>query len=116
MAPFDDSVDVVAQAKAIVGELRKYDQELYRKSRWLVLNKLDMVPVEKRAALVKAFVKRMRFNGPVFEISALTHDGCEALVHAVFKQVQAQKASEQVVEVVDPVHAGAAGAMTLRRP
>ena len=102
MAPFDDSVDTVAQAKAIVNELKKYDPKLHRKPRWLVLNKLDMVPVDKRAALVADFVRRMRFKGPVFEISALTRDGCEALVQAVFKQVQVQQQAEQVVPVVDP--------------
>ena len=102
MAPFDDSVDTVAQAKAIVNELKKYDPKLHRKPRWLVLNKLDMVPADKRAALVADFVRRMRFKGPVFEISALTRDGCEALVQAVFKQVQVQQQAEQVVPVVDP--------------
>lgn len=102
MAPFDDSVDTVAQAKAIVNELKKYDPKLHRKPRWLVLNKLDMVPDDKRAALVADFVRRMRFKGPVFEISALTRDGCESLVQAVFIQVQTQQQSEQVVPVVDP--------------
>jgi GTP-binding protein len=102
MAPFDENVDAVAQAKAIVNELKKYDQKLYRKPRWFVLNKLDMVPADKRAALVAEFVRRMRFKGPVFEISALTREGCEALVHAVFKQVQAQHAKELAVPVVDP--------------
>lgn len=102
MAPFDDSVDTVAQAKAIVNELRKYDPKLHRKPRWLVLNKLDMVPADQRAALVADFVRRMRFKGPVFQISALTRDGCEALVQAVFKQVQTQQQAEQVEPVIDP--------------
>ncbi len=102
MAPFDDSVDTVVQAKAIVNELKKYDQKLFRKPRWFVLNKLDMVPNDKRAALVAEFVRRMRFKGPVFEISALTRDGCEALVHAVFKQVQTQQSLEHTEPVVDP--------------
>ncbi len=102
MAPFDDSVDTVVQAKAIVNELKKYDQKLFRKPRWFVLNKLDMVPDDKRAALVAEFVRRMRFKGPVFEISALTRDGCEALVHAVFKQVQTQQSLEHAEPVVDP--------------
>ena len=102
MAPFDDSVDPVAQAKAIVNELKKYDPKLHRKPRWLVLNKLDMVSSQDRATLVAEFVRRMRFKGPVFEISALTRDGCEALVHAVFKQVQTQQATEHTAPAVDP--------------
>ncbi|KIQ32821.1 GTPase CgtA [Variovorax paradoxus] len=102
MAPFDDAVDPVAQAKAIVGELKKYDAALYDKPRWLVLNKLDMVPADERAALVKDFVKRLRFKGPVFEISALTREGCEHLVQAVYQQVKAQQVAEHEPVEVDP--------------
>ncbi|MDP9604276.1 UNVERIFIED_ORG: GTP-binding protein [Variovorax paradoxus] len=102
MAPFDDSVDPVAQAKAIVGELKKYDAELYEKPRWLVLNKLDMVPADERAARIKEFVKRLRFKGPVFEISALTREGCEHLVQAIYQQVKAQQVAEHQPVEVDP--------------
>jgi GTP-binding protein len=102
MAPFDDSVDPVAQARAIVGELKKYDEALYKKPRWLVLNKLDMVPVDERAARVRDFVKRFKYKGPVFEISALTHEGCAALVKDVYKHIKAQQVSEQPSDYVDP--------------
>ncbi|MDP3138915.1 MAG: GTPase ObgE [Burkholderiaceae bacterium] len=108
MMPFDDTVDPVAQAKAIVGELKKYDKALYDKPRWLVLNKLDMVEPDKRAALVKDFVKRFKWKGPVFEISALTHQGCETLVKEVFKHIQAQQVSEQPPVYVDPRFSGEA--------
>ncbi|MBO9652443.1 MAG: GTPase ObgE [Variovorax sp.] len=102
LAPFDDNVDPVAQAKGIVGELKKYDAGLYEKPRWLVLNKLDMIPVDERAARVKDFVKRLRFKGPVFEISALTREGCEPLVQAVYAQVKAQQEAEQPPSEIDP--------------
>jgi len=102
MAPFDEGVDTVAGAKAIVNELKKYDKALYDKPRWLVLNKLDMVPSDDRAALVKDFVKRFKFKGPVFEISALNREGCEALVKAVYKHVHAQQVAEQTPEEIDP--------------
>ncbi|HYP70789.1 MAG TPA: GTPase ObgE [Variovorax sp.] len=103
LAPFDEGVDPVAQAKAIVGELKKYDAALYEKPRWLVLNKLDMIPVEERAAKVKDFVKRLKFKGPVFEISALTREGCEHLVQAIYQQVKAaQEAEQPPPPVVDP--------------
>jgi len=101
-APFDEGVDPVAQAKAIVGELKKYDKALYEKPRWLVLNKLDMVADDERAAKVKDFVKRLRFKGPVFEISALTREGCEPLVQAIYQHVKAQQVAEQPPVEVDP--------------
>ena len=90
-APFDDEVDPVAQAKAIVGELKKYDQALFDKPRWLVLNKIDMVPAEAREQRVKDFVKRFKWKGPVFQISALTREGCEPLIRAIYKHVAALK-------------------------
>ncbi len=102
LAPFDEGVDPVAQAKAIVGELKKYDTALYEKPRWLVLNKLDMVPGDERAARVKDFVKRLRFKGPVFEISALTREGCEPLVQAIYQHVKAQQVAERPSTEIDP--------------
>lgn len=101
-APFDENVDPVVQVKAIVAELKKYDQALYEKPRWLVLNKLDMVPAEEREARVKDIVKRLRFKGPVFEISALTREGCERLVQSVYEYLAKEFRSHQPVEVVDP--------------
>jgi GTPase len=102
LAPFDDSVDPVAQAKAIAKELKKYDAGLFKKPRWLVLNKLDMVDGDKRAEVVADFVKRMKFKGPVFEISALTREGCEPLVKAIYKHIKAEQVSEQTPEYIDP--------------
>ena len=80
----------------------RYDKALYDKPRWLVLNKLDMVPDDERAARVKDFVKRFKHKGPVFEISALTREGCEPLVKAVYQQVKAQQVAEQAPVEVDP--------------
>ena len=98
LAPFNPDVDPVAEAKAIVKELKKYDEELHAKPRWLVLNKLDMVPAEERAERVKDFVKRYKWKGPVFEISALTREGCEPLIRAIYEHV----AALQVPPVEDP--------------
>jgi GTP-binding protein len=98
MAPFDDSVDPVAQAKAIVGELKKYDEGLHEKPRWLVLNKLDMVPAEEREKRVKDFVKRFKWKGPVFQISALTREGLEPLIRAIWEHVASFQTHEQVAD------------------
>jgi len=87
LAPFDEGVDPVVQAKAIVSELKKYDPALHDKPRWLVLNKLDMVPADERERRVKDFVKRFKWKGPVFEISALTREGLGPLVRAVYEHV-----------------------------
>jgi len=101
LAPFDEEgVDPVAQARAIVAELTKYDPALHAKPRWLVLNKMDMIAPDQREARVKDFVRRMRWKGRVFAISALTRDGLDALVQAAYEQVAA--ARRVMSEAPDP--------------
>jgi GTP-binding protein len=82
-APFDEAVDTVKEAKAIVKELEKYDPELAAKPRWLVINKLDMVPESEREKRVKAIVKGLKWKDEVFGVSALTRDGCAPLMGRV---------------------------------
>lgn len=100
IAPFDESIDPVEQAQAIVEELKKYDETLYQRPRWLVLNKIDMIPAELRKKTIRDFAKRMRYDGPIFGISALTREDCPLLMHAVYDFVQQQKVAEQ--PVTDP--------------
>jgi GTP-binding protein len=86
-APFDDSVDPVVQARAIVAELKKYDPELHAKPRWLVFNKLDMVPEAERQKRIDGWVRRLRWKGPVFAISALAREGLQPLLEAIHAHV-----------------------------
>jgi GTPase len=91
LAPFDPEADPVRDALAIVEELRKYDEELYAKPRWLALNKLDLIPEEERAQRVADFLAAY---GPVehhFEISALHGDGCKALIFALQDTIDAER-------------------------
>jgi GTP-binding protein len=83
LAPLDGEVDPVADARAIVKELKRYDEALYVKPRWLILNKLDLIPAKERDARVAAFLKAYRWKGPVFAIAAIKGEGCRPLVHAV---------------------------------
>ena len=86
LAPYDEAVDPVAEAKAIVEELRKYDEELYNKPRWLVLNKVDML--ENSAEKVAEFVKAYGWEGRTFAISAISGTGCKELVYAIMDHVE----------------------------
>jgi GTP-binding protein len=83
ISPRWEAGDPVHEARAIVEELRKYDQQLYDKPRWLVLNKIDMVDEAERQAVVEQFVKDYDWHGPVFAISALDGAGCSALTYAI---------------------------------
>ena len=98
LAPFDDT-DPVKQARAIVNELKIYDEELYNKPRWLVLNKLDMVPEAERVTRVLEFVRRYGWKGPVFQISALTRQGCEQLVQTIYKHVASMQEHHEEADI-----------------
>jgi GTPase len=87
LAPFDAETDYVAEAKAIVRELQKYDQSLYEKPRWLVLNKLDLLPSEEIKERVAAFVRDFGWDGPCFPISAMTGEGCKELTYAIMDYI-----------------------------
>lgn len=92
VAPFDESVDPVHEAKAIVEELRKYDESLYNKPRWLVLNKIDML--EDADAVAQAFVKDYGWEGRVFTISAISGMGCKELTYAIMQHIEDSRAAE----------------------
>ncbi|MDO8962560.1 MAG: GTPase ObgE [Methylophilus sp.] len=86
IAPFDDAVSPVDEAKAIVNELKKYDEDLFNKPRWLVLNKIDMVPDAKQ--VVADFVKSYGWDGRVFSISAISGLGCKELTYAIMDHLE----------------------------
>jgi len=93
IVPPDPAADPVADARAIARELEKYDPQLAAKPRWLVLNKLDLVPEDEREARTKAFVKALRWKEPVFGVSAINGDGCRALTFAIQDWLDAHPAS-----------------------
>lgn len=99
IAPFDESVDPVKEARAIVEELRKYDEALYQKPRWLVLNKVDML--SDSAEVVAKFVRDYGWEGPVFAISALAGMGCKELTYAIMEHIESVRAGEHAQEDQD---------------
>ncbi len=96
LAPFDPEVDPVRDARAIVEELRKYDEELHAKPRWLVLNKTDLVPEEDRAQRIAMFIREFGWEGPVFAISAISGGGCQPLVFAIMEHLQSCRLGERM--------------------
>lgn len=105
LAPFDEEVSPAAEALALVEELRKYDDDLAEKPRWLVLNKLDMIYDEEREERVQDFLKQIGWDYPapddqytfdmttprVFTISALDHEGTQNLVYQIQRYLDEKK-------------------------
>ena len=91
IAPFDESVDPVAEARAIVNELRKYDEDLHAKPRWIVLNKVDLIQADEQAQRVRTFLEDFGVSGKSFIISALTGIGCKELTYAIMEYLDATR-------------------------
>lgn len=95
VAPFDPDTDPVREAKAIVKELKKYDESLYRKPRWLIINKIDLVPEEERQGRIKALLKGYGKVDRHFAISAISGDGCRELTFAIMDYLETVRAEEK---------------------
>jgi len=93
MLPMDENIDPVQEVKALVAELSKYDETLYQKPRWLVLNKVDMLPEDKREKICNDFIHKLGWKEKSFIISALTGEGCKALTYAIMEHLE-QKLAE----------------------
>jgi GTP-binding protein len=89
VAPPDGS-DPVAAAAIIINELEQFSPTLAQRERWLVLNKMDLLPEEEQAAMEQHIVQALGWEGRVFRISAALRTGtrelCDALMEAVAEQ------------------------------
>lgn len=85
IAPPDPEADPVADAHAIVQELRKFDEALYRKPRWIVLNKIDLIPEDERESRISAILKGLGHPSPAFAVSAATAEGCHFLCQQIMQ-------------------------------
>jgi len=96
IAPLDGVTDPLEEAKAIVNELKKHNETLYNKPRWLVLNKVDMLEDPEQTAA--DFVKDYGWDGPVFAISAINGKGCKALTYAIMDHMDEVRRQEEEAE------------------
>jgi GTP-binding protein len=88
IAPPDPAADPVKDARAIASELRKFSAELAAKERWLVLNKIDLLDAAEAERRAKEIVRRLRWKGPVFRISAATGQGTRELAARLMEQLE----------------------------
>ena len=91
VAPLDES-DPVESAKVIINELAAYNPDLLDKPRWLILNKIDMLPDEAiREQTLKHIIDGLNWQGPVFKISAIRSEGTQQLCYALMQLIDEMK-------------------------
>ncbi len=78
-----DPEDVVNDINIIIEELKQFDTELYKKPRWLVLNKCDALPEELIDELSDVIKSEIADINKIFKISAINKQGCFELVYAI---------------------------------
>ena len=86
IAPVDGG-DPVEAVQKVYNELVKFSPELANKSRWLVLNKIDILPAEEAERRKKDIVERLGWQGPVYGISAVLHEGTEQLCYKLMDAI-----------------------------
>ncbi|WP_006787317.1 Obg family GTPase CgtA [Thiorhodospira sibirica] len=91
IAPPDPEHEPLQAVHTITQELQHFSEDLLKKPRWLVINKLDLLPPEARAAACQQLVEALGWTERVFTLSAATGEGTEALIHAVMNYLDEAK-------------------------
>jgi len=91
IAPIEHGANPARDARSIIAELKKFDPGLHRKPRWLVFNKMDMLPGEERDAAVGDVVRRLRWRRPELSHLRAHREGCRELTQSVMKFLETGK-------------------------
>jgi len=94
IAPIDPNADPAREVQAIAKELERFSAELAEKPRWLVINKIDLLADDDLAVARDMLLDELDWAGPVFEVSAATGAGTEALGHAIMQALEESKEVE----------------------
>ncbi|MFO7593780.1 MAG: Obg family GTPase CgtA [Pseudomonadota bacterium] len=90
VAPYDGT-DPVESVRMIERELGKFSEELLGRERWLVLNKVDLLPEDEREAVCRDIVERLGWEGPVYRTAALAREGTDRLVQDIMTHMERQR-------------------------
>jgi GTP-binding protein len=99
IAPLDPDTEPADEVRAIGRELEKFSTELAEKPRWLVINKIDLLPADTRAVAREQLLTQLDWDGRVFEVSAATGEGTEQLGQAIMQELdrRVQRKAEEAV-------------------
>jgi len=84
--------DPARDVRIIAAELKKYEQALARKPRWLVFNKADAV--EDPDERIRKLLSQLRWKRPWFKVSAIRAEGTGEACRAVARELAKIKAKK----------------------
>ena len=88
LLPEESADQPLVSAQKILKELQRYDESLYQKPRWLVLNKLDLIPEEMQQQICDEIVEGLGVDSPVYRISALSREGVDELCRDIMTFIE----------------------------
>ncbi len=89
IAPLDEAASPAADFRGIQNELAKFSDDLASKPRWLVINKIDLLAGDQLAAAKDRLLGELGWDGPVYEVSAVSGEGTEILGQAIMQYLDA---------------------------
>jgi len=91
MAPWDENEDPADNMLAISNELEQFSPGLAKRERWLLLNKLDMIPEDEREQRCQDLLEKTGWTGPVFKISAINKEGTQDVCNDIMNFIDERK-------------------------
>ena len=94
MMPFDGSTPE-HNARVIEKELKTFSSTLSDQDRWLVLNKVDLIPKDEVQDACQKVVTDLSWEGPVFYISGLASLGTKSLCATIMDYIDDKRQQEE---------------------
>jgi GTP-binding protein len=89
IAPIDKGASPAEDFRGIQNELANFSNDLATKTRWLVINKIDLLAADQLAAAKERLLGELDWDGPVYEVSAVSGEGTETLGQAIMQYLDA---------------------------
>ena len=95
-----DGSNPVDNAFAIINELHQYSPKLAEKPRWLVFNKIDLLPEDEAKALCEQIAEELGESENIYSIAAINKLNTQPLIHDIMTLLD-NMPKEKFVEVAD---------------
>ena len=87
-----DGSDPIDNAFTIINELNQYSEKLTNKPRWLVFNKVDLMPEEEAQEKIEGILDALAWDDDYYCISALNRMGTKELTYDLMRQIESMPA------------------------
>jgi GTP-binding protein len=84
-----DEADLADDVRCLAAELTSYSAELAQRPRWLVVNKIDLLPEDEQEQVVADLVRALDWQGEVYKVSAESGQGTQALCRQIMATLEA---------------------------